>query len=125
MSGREWCDDGEQPLVVTDYKSGKCPPKRFRTAAFFQLQIYALLLTQRGRRVKKLRLLFLGDGTLLERDVAAVDLERTATSLREVWDELVDAFRTESFVCTCGRCEADTDAAADAAADVAAPRPRS
>jgi putative RecB family exonuclease len=115
---------------VVDYKTGRPPPERFREDAFFQLQVYALLLHERGQRVGSLRLLFLGaGGDVLERSVGEADLDATRARLREVWVRVLAAFREDRFEATKGRmCEwcahkADCPAFADAdgGADRAAP----
>ena len=92
----------EGGLVVIDYKTGRSPPARFREGAFFQLEIYALLLRETGKwdpssGPATLRLIFLGDGETLERRVEEADLQTTATALRGVWEDMLQCFRSEVF----------------------------
>lgn len=85
-------DDGSETVYVTDYKTGKLPSDRFRDEAFFQLEIYALLLARSaGVRVDMLRLLYTATGTqegVLSRQVDPAVLARTEARLRTAWDSM-------------------------------------
>ena len=84
--------------MVTDYKTGKAPPWRFQSDSFFQLQIYAVLLHETGRRARLLRLLFLGGGgDVLELPVDDDVLEATRGRLRDIWRRMIAAFREDAF----------------------------
>lgn len=55
--------DGQ--LVITDYKTGKAPSRRFALPAFYALKIYALLVRRRwGRTPAEIRLLYFGNSTV-------------------------------------------------------------
>ena len=58
--------DDSDGLVVIDYKTGRSPPARFREGIWFQLEVYALLLHEKGRNVAKLRLTRMGSHLLVE-----------------------------------------------------------
>ena len=91
-------------LVVVDYKTGKAPPPQFRNDSFFQLQIYALLLQETGRRANTLRLLFLGGGgAVFEQRMDDELLEQTRGRLREIWQRMLRAFRQDAFPPNAGR----------------------
>ncbi len=82
--------DGSETVYVSDYKTGKMPSERFQDEAFFQLEIYALLLARAaGTRVGRLRLLYTAAGSqsgVLSRPVDPAVLARTEARLRSAWD---------------------------------------
>lgn len=52
---------------IVDYKTGKSPKAAFADSALFQLKFYALMLFRlRGVVAARLRLMYLGDGNLVE-----------------------------------------------------------
>ena len=90
--------DSKGELAVIDYKTGRSPHPRFRDGAFFQLEMYALLLKKTGRwgggaNSATLRLLFLGDAQVLQKKVTAQELEETGETLRDIWANMLEAFR--------------------------------
>ena len=89
-------------LTIVDYKTGRSPPKHRHESQWFQLEMYALLLSIQGRTPRALRLLYLGDSTLLERPVDKALLERVVASLREIWIRIVHAARTDEWPATSG-----------------------
>ena len=94
-------------VIVTDYKTGRAPPPRYRDEAFFQLEVYALLLHETGRAARRVRLLFLGGGgDVLERAVDEDTLARTRERLQDIWRRILAAFREDAFLPTTTRlCE--------------------
>lgn len=94
-------DDGADGLVIVDYKTGRAPTAHQveRVAeAWFQLEMYALLLAMGGQTPRQIRLLYLGEGgAARERDVDDELLERVAASLRGIWEEMLEAIRTDTF----------------------------
>ena len=103
-------DDTAHGPVVVDYKTGRSPPVRFRdrSTLFFQLEVYALLLRASGRwknpdsTTVTLRLIFLGDGQVLEKTVSQHEVDETEQQLRDAYADMLVAFRTGNFN-GCGR----------------------
>lgn len=89
--------DGEETVYVSDYKTGKIPSDRFLGEAFFQLEIYALLLARSsGTVVNKLRLLYTASGTqsgVITREVTPALLVGTEKKLRAAWNGMNSAHR--------------------------------
>lgn len=85
-------------LRVVDYKTGKAPRAAYADEALFQLKFYALMLYRlRGVVVTRLRLIYLGDGRLLEYDpdeAALISFERRVTAL---WTAIDTARSTGDF----------------------------
>lgn len=93
--------DGSEKVYVTDYKTGKLPAERFQDEAFFQLEIYALLLARSaGVQVGQLRLLYTAVGSqegVLTRHVDAAVLARTEAKLRSVWNGIKSSARKDEW----------------------------
>jgi putative RecB family exonuclease len=78
--------DGTERWIITDYKTGRAPSRRFEAERFFQLMAYALLLQRsEGIVADELRLLFVGEASKATGDrrqaVDAAVLERTETKV--------------------------------------------
>ncbi len=77
-------------LRVVDYKTGRCPPPGREAGAMFQLKFYALLVWAAfGRLPSVLRLMYLGDGVILEHvpdERELVALSRLLLALGEAVD---------------------------------------
>ena len=94
----------EGGLIITDYKTGRSPSTKYspavnariRAEAFFQLQVYALLLQLDGRQPSEMRLMYLGDGKLLTEEVTAAGIEHAETVLKDVWQQVLAALRAEA-----------------------------
>jgi putative RecB family exonuclease len=87
-------DDG---VVVTDYKSGKAPRRRFADSRLAQVLLYAAAVeAQTGQRPVRARLVYLGQGTL-STPVTEDNLAETVAALRSTWDTLVEALDTDRF----------------------------
>jgi len=76
-------------LVITDYKTGKAPPERYASKAFFALKIYALLI----RSVKnvtpdRVRLLYLNGPTEYTMDVNDQQLDAMEKQLGALWNTI-------------------------------------
>ncbi len=84
--------DGTTRYYVTDYKTGKPPSERFAGEAFFQLEVYALLVNQiLGVSTHQLRLVYVREGradAVLTRDVTPVMLKQTRTKIARVAKEI-------------------------------------
>lgn len=90
-------DSGEVRLV--DYKTGKAPPEGPAEAnALFQMKFYAVAMWRsRGVIPTKLRLLFLGDGQVLDYSPDQPELERFEKTLSALWRGIQTARRTGEF----------------------------
>ncbi|MFC4337545.1 RecB family exonuclease [Salininema proteolyticum] len=83
---------------LTDYKTGKCPPPRFRDKALFQMRFYALVWWRtEGVVPSGLRLVYLGDGEILDHSPTEEELVDFEASLAELWGEIGRAVDTGVF----------------------------
>ncbi|MDZ7679175.1 MAG: PD-(D/E)XK nuclease family protein [Acidimicrobiales bacterium] len=87
------CDDG---LVVTDYKSGRPPSRRFEADKLTQVLLYAAAVATEGEAPVRARLVYLGSRSL---ETPATDhaVADAVTALRATWDQLCEAVRTDTF----------------------------
>jgi len=92
--------DGE--LVISDYKSGKAPPDRFRHRPLKQVLLYAAAVeAETGQRPMGARLLYLGQRTLGVR-VTERNLDDAVTELGETWASLTSDCAKQEFAATTG-----------------------
>lgn len=86
-------------LRVVDYKTGKAPPEGpAESSALFQMKFYAVAMWRsRGVVPTKLRLLFLGDGQVLDYSPDEPELERFEKTLSALWRGIQAARRTGDF----------------------------
>lgn len=90
--------DGDEGLVISDYKTGKTPAPRYRADKFTQLLIYAILLEQEtGKPAGKLELLYLKDGTVLSADVQKEQVESVKRMIATVHGEIMVRCEDEKF----------------------------
>lgn len=83
-------------LVITDYKTGKAPPERYATKAFFALKIYALLIRQtRGITPDRVRLLYLNGPTEYTMDINDQQLDAMHRQLEALWSAIEKAIDTD------------------------------
>jgi putative RecB family exonuclease len=76
-------------LVITDYKTGKAPPERFATKAFFALKIYALLIrTLEGVTADRVRLLYLNGPTEYQLEINDAQLDAMQSQLEALWSAI-------------------------------------
>lgn len=81
---------------IIDYKTGKAPKSGWEEKALFQLRVYALLYYKNHRVVPKLlRLIYLGDGKLVESTPTLHQLESTEKKLFQIAQEINDAISTD------------------------------
>lgn len=77
-------DTGE--IRIVDYKTGKSPKAGYEEKAFFQLKFYALVIWRsRGIVPKVLKLIYLGNGETLPREIDESDLLATERSISAIW----------------------------------------
>ncbi len=85
-------------IFISDYKTGKSPHPNWQAKAWFQMNFYALLLwRERGVLASRLRLLYLGNTTMLERvptETEMLDLEREVEIIAE---QIKAAITTATF----------------------------
>lgn len=85
-------------LRVVDYKTGKSPAAAWADEALFQLKFYALMLFRlRGVVVARLRLIYLGDGQLLEYDPDEEGLIAFERHISALWSTIDGARQTGDF----------------------------
>lgn len=91
--------EGEVRWFVSDYKTGRPPKEAYRNDAFFQLEVYALILKDVLLiDVHQLRLLYVREGDkkfILTKDVTKENLEKTKLKLKKVWLEIKKSFKDE------------------------------
>lgn len=92
-------------LRVVDYKTGKAPPEGpAESSALFQMKFYAVALWRaRGVVPTKLRLLFLGDGQVLDYSPDEPELARFEKTLSALWQGIQEARKTGEFPPNPGR----------------------
>jgi len=85
-------------LVITDYKTGKAPPERYATKAFFALKIYALLIrTAQGFTPERIRLLYLNGPTEYTLDINDSQLDAMHQHLTALWQAINKAIETNTW----------------------------
>lgn len=91
-------DEGDDGLIITDYKTGKAPPERYALPAFFALKIYALLVRHRsGSTPVTLRLMYLTGPTVYEIPVTDAQLDAMDRQLRALWQAIDRAITSGHF----------------------------
>ena len=101
-------DETDEGMVVTDYKSGKAPSKRFSSNYATQMLLYAAALTElEGCKPAKAQLLYLGQ-RVVEVEVTDENLAEAADQLRTTWLAIMESCITQVFEATvgplCGWC---------------------
>lgn len=85
-------------LVITDYKTGKAPPERYATKAFFALKIYALLIrTVEGVTPDRIRLLYLNGPTEYTLDINDAQLDAMDAHLHALWAAIDSAIASDKW----------------------------
>ncbi len=73
-------------LRIVDYKTGRSPKSGYEEKAFFQLKFYALVIWRsRGIVPKALKLIYLGNGETLPREIEELDLMATERAVSAIW----------------------------------------
>ncbi len=89
-------DDGE--LIISDYKTGRSPGPRFVQQRLNALHLYALLCHEvMGRTPRRLRLLYLRDGQVIEAEPDAQSIRFSAMRTHAVWRAVAKACTTGRF----------------------------
>lgn len=103
--------DGEEAtagLIVSDYKSGKAPSRRFADARLEQVLLYAAAVeASTGERPAAARLLYLGQ-RIIETEVTDELLAGATESLQSTWEELHASVANQTYEASpgplCGWC---------------------
>ena len=76
-------------IRIADYKTGRSPAEGFEARALFQMRFYALVLWRtRGVVPAVLRLIYLGNGELVEYAPDEADLRATERQLEALWQAI-------------------------------------
>ena len=76
-------------IRIVDYKTGKAPKPGWEEKALFQLRVYALLYWKNhGVLPRLLKLIYLGDGKLVNSSPTMADLESTEKVLNRVAEDI-------------------------------------
>ena len=85
-------------IRVVDYKTGAAPREAFEGKALFQLKFYALVLWRtRGEVPRLLRLMYLGDGEVLDYTPDPDELRRFERTLQSLWAAIDRATAAQDF----------------------------
>lgn len=85
-------------LTVSDYKTGKVPKPAYEDDKFFQLYVYANLLSITGvGETDKVELIYLKGSKKLVRDVRDVDILRSTEVIQETKAEIDECCNSEYF----------------------------
>jgi putative RecB family exonuclease len=89
-------DEAPGDLIrVVDYKTGRAPSETFEAKALFQMKFYALVLWRtRGIVPRELRLLYLGDRTMLRYSPEQAELESFERKVLALWAAIERATQT-------------------------------
>jgi putative RecB family exonuclease len=88
----------EGRFVITDYKTGKAPPRHMESDRLEGVSIYAVLLEGAlGIRPDEVRLLFLGSGEIVKRTVDERALHATKQRIGAVWKAIGRACELGDF----------------------------
>lgn len=89
--------DGDGGLVISDYKTGRSPGPRYVQQRLHALHLYALLCHEViGQVPRRIRLLYLRDGQVIEAEPDAQSIRFAAMRTHAVW-------RAVERACTTGR----------------------
>lgn len=100
--------DTSAGLVVSDYKSGRAPSRRFQQDRLDQVLLYAAAVeASNGERPKAARLLYLGQ-CIIQTEVTAELLEASLAALHDTWAAVNVAVATSTYEASpgplCGWC---------------------
>lgn len=90
--------EGSIFYTVSDYKTGKTPKKQYMTDKFFQLYLYAHLISVVGiGEVNKLELLYLKDGVRLSTDVKDSEMQEMIEIVKTTKEDIDKRCITGNF----------------------------
>lgn len=90
-------EEGADGLVVSDYKSGRAPGRKFSESRLEQVLLYAAALAElHGELPARARLLYLGQ-RIDETEVTAENIAEVTGRLTDTWAELLERSTTGDF----------------------------
>lgn len=90
--------DADGNIVISDYKTGKTPNKRYVGDKFVQLKIYATLMKELGMgNPVSLELLFLKDGVKFSHQLVDADILETVDYVSSTYEAIVESCATGDF----------------------------
>lgn len=90
-------ETGSDGLVISDYKSGRAPRRKFHKDRLEQVLLYAAALAElHGKLPARARLLYLGQ-RIDETEVTAENIAKVTQRLAATWDELLRRTETGEF----------------------------
>ena len=100
-------NDGK--IRIVDYKTGKSPRSGYEQKALFQLKFYSLILWKStGVVPSMLRIIYLGDGTIIEHVPSVQDLEIAEKKIIQIWRTIEECIARKEFPpkksALCGWC---------------------
>lgn len=90
-------EEGADGLVVSDYKSGRAPGRKFSESRLEQVLLYAAALTEiHGTLPARARLMYLGQ-RIDEIEVTAENIDEVTQRLADTWGDLLRRTETGEF----------------------------
>lgn len=90
-------EEGADGLVVSDYKSGRAPGRKFAESRLEQVLLYAAALTEiHGTLPARARLMYLGQ-RIDEIEVTAENIAEVTQRLADTWEDLLRRTETGEF----------------------------
>jgi len=88
----------EGKFQISDYKTGKAPPRQMESGRLEGVAIYALLVKEAlGIDIDRVRLLFLGSGETITREVDERSMRATKQRIGAVWEAIGRACESGDF----------------------------
>ncbi|MFM7088741.1 MAG: RecB family exonuclease [Candidatus Paceibacterota bacterium] len=104
--------EGKNLYWISDYKTGKPPHQKYQDDAFFQLEVYALLVREHyGETPHMLRLIYVREGHpdyVLKRKVTKELLEKTRVKVKSIINGINKSYKNNNWLpkpqVLCGWC---------------------
>lgn len=88
----------DDELIVTDYKTGRAPPRQFAQRRMDGVKLYATMCTELlGRRPDKVQLLFLRDRSVVEATPTDQELSGMNRRIDAIWQAVERSCATDDF----------------------------
>lgn len=88
--------DGDD-IVISDYKSGRPPPKRFESRYLEQVLLYAAAVAEMEYQTPaRVRLMYLGS-KVIEAEVTPEKIDEVVERLVETWEDILESVREDDF----------------------------
>ncbi|MDR2082359.1 MAG: PD-(D/E)XK nuclease family protein [Candidatus Ancillula trichonymphae] len=84
---------------ISDYKTGSMPDLRFQDDALFQMLFYALVYAKEhgGKLPRTVKLLYLKDANVIEREPTVQDLQQTEEVILSVYAQIQENMQSKSW----------------------------